>query len=139
MTHHDFFARLWLVVILVTNMNTAISTTRKERLSQILQSHRTKCGTMKELARLIGIKPGTLSTYIQGDSYPDWLNLGKIAAYLGMRTEDLDNHLSGWDDAFAPKRKEGKPLKAEEFFPMILELPAEEKIALARYLLNAAS
>ena len=135
MTYHYYFARLCLVVILVISMNTAISTARRQRLAEILQLHRQKCGSLKKLALSIGIKPGTLSTYLQADSYPDWLNLEKVATYLGISPKELETLLDG--ETFASKKEEYF-LKAEEFFPMLVPLPPEEKILLAKHLLNAA-
>ena len=142
MPWHYFSARVVMALLSINNMN--ISSTRKERLQKLLKAHRVQCGTLKELAKRIGIKPGTLSTYIQGDSYPDTGNLAKIAAYINLTVDGLEKQLDN-PEAEQKMQIQGdsilysiESLKAEQFFPMLLQLPAEEKIALARHLLNAA-
>jgi transcriptional regulator with XRE-family HTH domain len=142
MPWHYFSARVVMALLSINNMN--ISSTRKERLQKLLKAHRIQCGTLKELAKRIGIKPGTLSTYIQGDSYPDTGNLAKIAAYINLTVDGLEKQLDN-PDAEQKMQIQGdsilysiESLKAEQFFPMLVQLPSEEKIALARHLLNAA-
>lgn len=118
--------------------------TRKENLKALLAKHRVDCGTTKELSSRIGIKAGTLGTYISGESYPDAGNLHKIAKYLNLSLEDLEAELENPNNHKKVRIRGDSviysvdELRAEKFFPMLLQLPSEEKIALARHLLNAA-
>ena len=135
----------YVIVVDSSNDSDAMNTTtRKENLKFLLTKHRADCGSLKELAQRMGIKAGTLSTYINGESFPDVGNLAKIAEYLNLSLRGLEAEL---DNPHIYKEVQIKgdsviysinELRAEQFFPMLLQLPPEEKIALARHLLNAA-
>ncbi|MEG3437669.1 helix-turn-helix transcriptional regulator [Pannus brasiliensis CCIBt3594] len=117
---------------------------QKEKLQNLLKTHVIKCGSQTKLAEQIGIKAGTLNTYLRGESYPDTGNLNKIAKYLGVSLETLEEQLRKPDSPKSIKVKEKKAIyqvdtsKAEGLFLICADLPAEEKIRLAKHLLDVA-
>jgi transcriptional regulator with XRE-family HTH domain len=116
----------------------------KENLQTLLKTHVLKCGSQSELARQIGIKVGTLNTYIQGEKYPERGNLTKIAQYMGISLEQLEHQLTNPDVPKSIKVKEKGAVyqvdtsKAEGLFIICADLPPEEKIRLAKHLLDVA-
>lgn len=45
--------------------------------------------TQRELAQAIGVRPQTVSLYVQGQSFPDVNGLAKIATYFGISSDYL--------------------------------------------------
>ena len=115
----------------------AIDVLKRRNLAKILTEQAISCGSQSSLARSIGLKTGTLSTYMRGESYPNPINLQKIADYLGRALEEFEGSLEGAmlpDDSCYRLRGES----AEEFYPVVLQLPKEEKLLLAKHLINSA-
>jgi transcriptional regulator with XRE-family HTH domain len=109
---------------------------KRRNLAKILTEQAIPCGSQSNLARSIGLKTGTLSTYMRGESYPNPINLQKIAEYLGRSLEEFESSL----ESAAPLEDSCYRLRgesAEEFFPVVLQLPKEEKLRLAKHLINS--
>jgi transcriptional regulator with XRE-family HTH domain len=110
---------------------------KRRNLAKILTEQAISCGSQSNLARSMGLKTGTLSTYMRGESYPNAINLQKIADYLGRSLEEFESSLEGappQDDSCYRLRGES----AEEFYPVVLQLTKEEKLRLAKHLINSA-
>jgi transcriptional regulator with XRE-family HTH domain len=117
----------------------------RERLASLLKQYAEKMGKQTLLADEIGIKTGTLNKYIQGESYPNFANLEKIAFFVGMTAKQLDSYLKGEEEKVQPLKVKEKGAtyqvngnKAEDLIPIAAQLPDSEKIRLARFLLDVA-
>jgi len=109
----------------------------KLNLSQLLEIQVQKYGSMSELARQIGIKVGTFHKYIRGESFPSGENLEKISEFLNIPTKEL----LGLQEVRSDPEVDFEVLdnRAESYISTLLKLPDEEKIRLARLLLNAVN
>lgn len=56
------------------------------RLRKLMEESKT---TQRELAQAIGVRPQTVSLYVQGQSFPDVNGLAKIAKYFGISSDYL--------------------------------------------------
>ena len=56
------------------------------RLRKLMEERKT---TQRELAQAIGVRPQTVSLYVQGQSFPDVNGLARIAIYFGISADYL--------------------------------------------------
>ena len=67
---------------------------RKARLSQLITELK-GTGSLRELARRLDLAVGTVENWEKGRSLPDLDNLYRLAAFAGMRPDDLVRYLDG--------------------------------------------
>jgi hypothetical protein len=86
------------------------------------------------------MKVGTLNTYLRGESFPNPMNQKKIADYLKVNLEDFEEMLlnPGLKLDGASSSQWSKVVTAEELYPVVLSLPVQERLKLAKHLLVSA-
>lgn len=117
---------------------------RKIRLKEMLETLSEKYESDSHLARAMNIPRQAFGTYIRAESFPTGENLEKIAKFLNLTVDDLLVKLSSPTAIKKLKTKEKSASyqvgnkKAEDFVQITSELPDNEKIRLARFLLDLA-
>jgi len=105
---------------------------RKIRLQQLLESLAVNYDSRSELAKAMGIPIQAVGTYFRGESFPDHENLSKIAKFLNISVFQLAAQLDGRE----LPTPQSQPEKAEDVILIAAQLPASEKFALLKYLVN---
>jgi transcriptional regulator with XRE-family HTH domain len=98
----------------------------RDRLIECLRDAVERQG-LRAFARSIGVNPGTVSRWAQGDVFPDGNNRVKLAKALGMSLEEFDRTV-------VQGRKSAKVDPVEETVALIMSLDPEGVARLQRAL-----
>lgn len=116
---------------------------KKKRLSNLLTQELPKYkGSMAALAKAIGINPNTFRTYMNEVSFPDVENLLKIAHFLTISVDELNQRLESQPKAVretvAKHYQVNTNTTAEDILPLTRQLSTAEQVKLAKMLLEQA-
>ncbi|MDE7296637.1 MAG: helix-turn-helix domain-containing protein [Clostridia bacterium] len=61
-----------------------------ERITQNLKYEIETCGKKKtEIAKALGVTPGTISQYLSGNTQPTLANLSRLCSFIGCSADDI--------------------------------------------------
>lgn len=117
-------------------MNINVDAAKLSKLLEGLMGH----GTRAQLARDMNVNAQTLRAYMRGDiNNPTKDFLDEVAKYMGVDLDSLIQQIA--PDSMAYRVRDGSVsyyINASDVIPKLVKMPLQDKLEVAKYLLNNA-